>query len=200
MSEAPCILSSPGSGATWQTHMAHMLLMGLTVAVVLLLVWLMAQDLVYSHQPLMSQGRHQAKSCSPGPLALLPWQLRPELLTSMHCMITKGSPTLQDAIHASATRHTLPGSDLMLPSACTKYHNAACRRYAVDQLTWLVAETSNTAAPAYLANLQQRIEECDRAGSRNSSLPPGENLGSFADRVGRAGSSADVQTAVSHIP
>ena len=76
----------------------------------------------------------------------------------------------------------------------------ACCRYAVDQLTWLVAETSNTAAPAYLANLQQRIEECDRAGSRNSSLPAGENLGSFADRVGRAGSAADVQTAVSHIP
>ena len=70
----------------------------------------------------------------------------------------------------------------------------------MDQLTWLVAETSNTAAPAYLANLQQRIEECDRAGSRNSSLPAGENLSSFVDRVGRAGSAADVQTVVSHIP
>ena len=88
----------------------------------------------------------------------------------------------------------------LFTSLITALLSPACCRYAVDQLTWLVAETSNTAAPAYLANLQQRIEECDRAGSRNSSLPAGENLSSFVDRVGRVGSAADVQTVVSHIP
>ena len=66
----------------------------------------------------------------------------------------------------------------------------------MDQLTWLVAETSTTAAQSYLANLQQRIEECDRAGSRNSSIPAGEHLPGFADRIGAASSPDSVRNAV----
>ena len=73
---------------------------------------------------------------------------------------------------------------------------AAARRYAVDQLTWLVAETSATAAPVYLANLQQRIEECDRAGSRNRSVPASESTDTFVDIVAAATSRADVEEAL----
>ena len=66
----------------------------------------------------------------------------------------------------------------------------------MDQLTWLVAETSSTAAPAYLANLQQRIEECDRAGSRNRSIPASENTDTFVSIVAAATGLPDVEEVI----
>lgn len=64
--------------------------------------------------------------------------------------------------------------------------------YAVEQLTWLVAQSTGTASASYLAQLQQRIEQCDRAGGKNADLPKDEDTASFSDIVAAASSAADV--------
>ena len=56
----------------------------------------------------------------------------------------------------------------------------------MDQLTWLVEQSTGTATPAYLAQLQARIEQCDRAGGANARLPTAEDTSAFADIVALA--------------
>ena len=71
-----------------------------------------------------------------------------------------------------------------------------CSRYAVEQLTWLVVQSTGTATSSYLAQLQQRIEQCDRAGGKNARLPHDEDTASFADIVASAGNAAEVNDCI----
>ena len=71
-----------------------------------------------------------------------------------------------------------------------------CARYAAEQLVWLVAQSTGTASPAYLAQLQQRIQECDKRGSRDANIPADEDLATFSEIVGTAASSADVDNCI----
>ena len=66
----------------------------------------------------------------------------------------------------------------------------------MEQLTWLVAQSTGTATAGYLAQLQQRIEQCDRAGGRNARLPRDEDTASFADIVAAASSAQDVSDCI----
>ncbi|KAK9806672.1 hypothetical protein WJX73_006627 [Symbiochloris irregularis] len=84
----------------------------------------------------------------------------------------------------------------LVQSAAARNMEVQNYSYAVEQLTWLVAQSTGTAAPGYLAQLQQRIEQCDRAGGRNAKLPRDEDTSSFAEIVAAAGSAADVQDCV----
>lgn len=69
-------------------------------------------------------------------------------------------------------------------------------RYTVDQLTWLVTQSTGFASASYLGQLQQRIEECDRAGGKNARLPRDEDTASFSEIVSSAGSLADVNDCI----
>ena len=44
------------------------------------------------------------------------------------------------------------------------------RRYASEQLQWLVRKSAGMAPPSYLAQLQHHILECDQK-SRNANIP-----------------------------
>ena len=71
-----------------------------------------------------------------------------------------------------------------------------CCSYAVEQLTWLVAQSTGSASSSFLAQLQARIEQCDRAGGKNAHIPRDEDTASFADIVASAGSAADVNDCI----
>jgi hypothetical protein len=50
-------------------------------------------------------------------------------------------------------------------------HHCVWRRYASEQLKWLVRKSTGMAPPSYQKPLQQHILECDQT-SRNANIPP----------------------------
>lgn len=98
--------------------------------------------------------------------------------------------------YAAALPLDLSHRRALVQSAIARNMDVANYEYAVEQLTWLVVQSTGTASPAYLASLQQRIEQCDRAGGRNARLPDDEDTSSLADIVASASSSADINDCI----
>eukprot|EP00884_Botryococcus_braunii_P023317 jgi/Botrbrau1/966/Bobra.114_1s0009.1 len=68
--------------------------------------------------------------------------------------------------------------------------------YASEQFLWLATQASDNAPDAYLAQLQQKIDECDTAGLRNADIPKDEDLSVFAEIIGAAQNAIDVDECV----
>ncbi|KAG2498542.1 hypothetical protein HYH03_003293 [Edaphochlamys debaryana] len=75
----------------------------------------------------------------------------------------------------------------LLREAITRNRLARNYRYAGDQLTSLIGAVADSAPADYLAQLQADIEECDRAGGRDASVPADEQVADWAALVAAAG-------------
>ncbi len=69
-------------------------------------------------------------------------------------------------------------------------------RYCADQLTNLVTKSLGTAPMDVMARLQEEIDECDRKGGTNASMPANERTDDFVAILGAATSRQDVEEAV----
>ncbi|KAF5834857.1 hypothetical protein DUNSADRAFT_8358 [Dunaliella salina] len=76
--------------------------------------------------------------------------------------------------------------------------NKACKnfRYAAEQLTNLITSAVGSAPEGFLTRLQSEIEECDRLGTDDTSVPHTEQLDSWASIVAASSSASDVNDAV----
>eukprot|EP00200_Dunaliella_tertiolecta_P010186 CAMPEP_0202370436 /NCGR_PEP_ID=MMETSP1127-20130417/2048_1 /ASSEMBLY_ACC=CAM_ASM_000462 /TAXON_ID=3047 /ORGANISM="Dunaliella tertiolecta, Strain CCMP1320" /LENGTH=2277 /DNA_ID=CAMNT_0048966385 /DNA_START=70 /DNA_END=6903 /DNA_ORIENTATION=+ len=76
--------------------------------------------------------------------------------------------------------------------------NKACKnfRYAAEQLTNLITNAVGSAPESFLTRLQTEIEECDRLGTDDASVPHTEQLDSWASIVAASSSASDVSDAV----
>lgn len=70
------------------------------------------------------------------------------------------------------------------------------RRYAADQLTWLVTASLGTAPPEVLSKLQADIDECDARGGANAALDADENTSDWVSLVAAGASRRDVEEVV----
>eukprot|EP00775_Hariotina_reticulata_P010067 gene10067-10222_t len=69
-------------------------------------------------------------------------------------------------------------------------------KYAADQLTWLVARSLGSAPMEVMTRLQEDIDECDRKGGSNASIPPEEQLDEWVSLVASATSRQEVEDVV----
>ena len=69
-------------------------------------------------------------------------------------------------------------------------------RYAAEQLTWLASKAAGGGNSAFLVQLQQAIQECDKKGGSNASIPRDEDLATFAEIVGTATDAEDVESCI----
>lgn len=60
----------------------------------------------------------------------------------------------------------------------------------------MATQASGSASDAYLAQLQQKINECDAAGGQNADIPKDEDLSVFPEIVGVAQTPGDVDECV----
>jgi hypothetical protein len=60
----------------------------------------------------------------------------------------------------------------------------------------MATQACGNAPNAYLAQLQQKIDECDAAGLHNADVPNDEDLDVFAEIVGSARLAEDVEACV----
>ena len=74
--------------------------------------------------------------------------------------------------------------------------NMGLCRYAGDQLLVLVTSSINQGPPRMLQKLQELITLCEQRGSRDASIPAGEDTSSFVQIVRTAQSTADVDNSV----
>ncbi|GLI65745.1 hypothetical protein VaNZ11_009346 [Volvox africanus] len=77
-------------------------------------------------------------------------------------------------------------SKALLQQAITRNRAVGNNRYAADQLTVLIAKVADSAPPEYLSQLQMEVEECDRQGGRNTSVPDDEKVTDWALLVTKA--------------
>lgn len=74
--------------------------------------------------------------------------------------------------------------------------------YAADRLTWLLvqaAEGLTSGAGLDLAQLQQRLDQCDSAGGANADLPADEDVESFATILGSCDSIEEVDELLANL-
>lgn len=71
-----------------------------------------------------------------------------------------------------------------------------CCRYAAEKLTWLVSKAAGSGNSAVLVQLQQAIQECDKKGGSNASIPRDEDLVTFAEIVATASDAEDVESSI----
>jgi len=69
-------------------------------------------------------------------------------------------------------------------------------RYAGQQLQWLVTKASGSGNSAFIVQLQQAIQECEKKGGSNASVPREEDLDTFAEIVGTATDADDVESSI----
>ncbi|GIL61214.1 hypothetical protein Vafri_15611 [Volvox africanus] len=77
-------------------------------------------------------------------------------------------------------------SKALLQQAITRNRTVGNNRYAADQLTVLIAKVADSAPSEYLKQLQMEVEECDRQGGRNTSVPADEKVADWALLVTKA--------------
>ena len=63
-------------------------------------------------------------------------------------------------------------------------------------MEWLVSKVAGTGNSALLVQLQQAIQECDKQGARNASVPRDEDLATFAEIVATATDADDVESSI----
>ena len=69
-------------------------------------------------------------------------------------------------------------------------------RYAGQQLQWLATKVASSGNTAFLVQLQQAIQDCDKKGGSNASVPRDEDLETFAEIVGTATDADDVESSI----
>lgn len=74
--------------------------------------------------------------------------------------------------------------------------NCVLFRYCADQLTWLITKSLGSAPMDVMARLQEDIDDCDRKGGRDATVPADEKLDDFVLIVASAESRQDVEEVI----
>ena len=64
---------------------------------------------------------------------------------------------------------------------------------------WLVTTSLDSASPAVLASLQQKLTECEKKGSNNANISSDEDLTAFPTIVALAKTGVDVEDSLQGI-